>query len=184
MATRRYEVLVLVTPEITRDEERSLEKELAELVSNAEGDVVSYDRWGKFLLAYPVKKHEYGIYILMRFNVAAEKTSELLQNVEHAFNVRYNAIVMRHMFDRLEADTSHSYKRPDSLEEGSAKDVNTFLKENKMSGASGSAEDSKKEGRSAQSAEDTAKREEKAEKSDSAQAKTEDVATQSSTQEA
>ena len=69
----RYEVLILAAPEITEDESRGIEKSVEELVKSVKGDVISFERWGKYKLAYSVRKHEYGVYFLARFAVENAK---------------------------------------------------------------------------------------------------------------
>ncbi len=65
----RYEALMLVIPEITHDEAKALESQVESVVKNGGGATLSFERWGKYRLAYPVKRNEYGIYFLVRFEV-------------------------------------------------------------------------------------------------------------------
>lgn len=127
----RYETLLLAVPEITSDEAGTLEKQLDKVVNDAKGSVISYERWGKYKLAYPVRGYDYGIYYLMRFEVDEAKKDALLNALKTFFSVKYVDVVMRHMTSRLEAHASLDYKRPESLEETPTKDIDTFLKESK-----------------------------------------------------
>lgn len=52
----RYETCLLTVPEITADESKNLESQLDHIVNELDGKVLSYERWGKYQLAYPVKK--------------------------------------------------------------------------------------------------------------------------------
>ena len=130
----RYEVLFLTSPEITADEKGKLEKGFEELVSQAKGNVISFDRWGKYKLAYPVRDREYGVYFLVRFEVEKGKNIELLKAVNVFFAVKNEDIIARHMIAALDNKKPLEYTRPESLEDIPTKDVDTFLKENKMSG--------------------------------------------------
>jgi len=132
MSLRRYELLLLTVPEITSDESKNLEKQLNKLVLDYKGSIISFERWGKYRLVYPVKKNDYGVYYLFRFEIPGE--TELIQEVQTLFKVKLNNIVMRNMFSHLDEKASLSYQRPKSLEEAPARDVETFLKENKMEG--------------------------------------------------
>ena len=127
-----YETLFLVVPEITGDEAKSIEKELNSLIKNASGTVVSFERWGKYRLAYPVKKNEYGVYFLARFEV--DSACSLPKDVASLCKVKLNTIVMREITSRLGADASLVYQRPPSLEDEPTRDVRAFLRENKMEG--------------------------------------------------
>ncbi|HEB41877.1 MAG TPA: 30S ribosomal protein S6 [Candidatus Dependentiae bacterium] len=132
MSLRCYELLLLTVPEITSDESKNLEKRLNKFVLNYKGSIISFERWGKYRLVYPVKKNDYGIYYLFRFEIPRE--TELIQDVKTLFNVKLNNIVMRNMFTYLDEKASLAYQRPKSLEEVPTRDVETFLKENKMEG--------------------------------------------------
>lgn len=127
----RYEILLLTVPEITSDEANSLEKQLDKIVSDAKGSIISYERWGKYRLAYPVRGYDYGVYYLMRFEVDESKKNDVMQALTTLFSVRYVELVMRHMVTKLNARASLEYKRPESLEETPSKDIDTFLKESK-----------------------------------------------------
>jgi len=128
----RYETLLLTVPEITGDEAKHVEKELVQLVEKAKGALISFDRWGKYRLAYPVKKNEYGVYFLARFEV--EGASTLPKEMANMCKIKLNTVVMRDMTSRLADDESLVYQRPPSLEDAPARDVRTFLRENKMEG--------------------------------------------------
>lgn len=129
----RYESLILAIPEITQDEINTLEKELDRITQKAKGSIIAFDRWGKFRLAYPVRKNDYGVYFLARFEVPIE--AAINEDIKALFAIKLNNIVMRNLFACLDSQASSDYQRPKSLEESPAtRDVSTFLKENKMEG--------------------------------------------------
>jgi len=140
MSLRRYEVLLLTVPEITLDEAKSLEKQLSKLIQDNKGSLISFERWGKYKLVYPVKKNDYGIYYLFRFEIPGG--TELIQDIKILFKLKLSNIVMRNMFSRLDEKASLAYQRPKSLEEVPTRDVETFLKENKMEGLLSSVDSS------------------------------------------
>lgn len=127
----RYETLVLAVPEITGDETKHIEKEIVQVIEQNKGTLLSFERWGKYRLAYPVNKNEYGVYFLVRFET---DNTDLPKNMSNACKVRLNAIVMRDMTSRLDTKASLAYQRPPSLEDAPTRDVRTFLRENKMEG--------------------------------------------------
>jgi len=135
----RYETLVLTVPEITVDESKLIEKELTSVIEKNKGSLVSFERWGKYRLAYPVKKNEYGIYFLVRFET--EQASSLPKEVATVCKVKLNNVVMRDMTSRLANGASLAYQRPPSLEDTPARDVRTFLRENKMEGLLSTVDD-------------------------------------------
>ena len=130
----RYEVLILTSPDITSDENSKLEGEISKLVRKNKGELISFERWGKLLLAYPIKHNNYGIYFLTRFDVENEQCRELLEEFRMLFNLKLPDVVMRFLPTHLDMDASLDYQRPDSLEDTPTRDVDTFLRENKMEG--------------------------------------------------
>jgi small subunit ribosomal protein S6 len=136
---QRYEALLLTIPEITQDEAKNLEAEISRMVQAAKGSMVAFDRWGKYKLAYPIKRKEYGVYFLARFE---SPVGDLIKEMQTLFAVKLHDIIVRNMFAKLEADAPSEYQRPKSLEEAPAADVGAFLKENKMEGLLSSAEQS------------------------------------------
>jgi small subunit ribosomal protein S6 len=128
---QRYETLYIAVPEITKDEAGSVEKELTKAVKDAKGGVISFERWGKYHLAYPVRNNEYGVYYLMRFEVDNEQKAEVLQALKNLYRVRFNDLVMRNIIVHLPSEGSLEYKRPESLEEAPSKDIDVIMKESK-----------------------------------------------------
>jgi len=124
----RYELLILASPEITKDEESNLETHIDKLINKSKGSIVSFDRWGKYRLAYPVRKNEYGVYFLLRFDT---KDKNLIKEIERMFYVKLNSIVMRSIFSRLDQDQSLEYKKPPSLEDAPKK-TRGFLEEKEL----------------------------------------------------
>jgi small subunit ribosomal protein S6 len=133
----RYETLLLATPEVTGDEISLVEKHLDTIAKKAGGSVISYEKWGKYRLAYPVKHNDYGVYVLARFEIGDEKKQTAIEEIRTMCDIKYPHFVMRHMTTRLEPKVSLEYIKPESLEDAPAHDVDTFLRENKMDGLRG-----------------------------------------------
>lgn len=131
----RYETLFLAVPEITADESRSLEQGVEAILKNHDAALDSFDRWGKIRLAYTVKNNDYGVYFLVRYSCADGKKAQLLTNELRTFvNIKCDDLVMRFLTTKLDVNKPLEYRRPESVEEHSSRDVDTFLKENKMEG--------------------------------------------------
>lgn len=111
----RYEILILTVPEITQDEAKNMETALTNAVQSQKGAIISFERWGKYRLAYPIKKHEYGVYYLVRFEVPRESTA--ITDIKTLFAIKFNDIVMRSMITQLNSGAPLTYQRPRSLEE-------------------------------------------------------------------
>ncbi len=129
----RYEILFLAAPEITKDESEGIKGHFSKTIRAHKGDMISFERWGKYRLAYPVNKNEYGVYFLTRFEVDGENKNKLLDALKEAFVFKFNTVVMKSIFERLESIGSLEYRRPESLEDN-PQDVDTFLKRNEMEG--------------------------------------------------
>jgi small subunit ribosomal protein S6 len=125
----RYEALMLTVPEITADEAKSIEQQFDRLVADKKGSMISFEKWGKYRLAYPVKKNEYGIYFLARFETAQP---ELVNEVNTLLEVKLHELIMRSMMTKLGTNQSLAYQRPQSLEETPTREVGSFLKESRM----------------------------------------------------
>lgn len=75
------------------------------------------------------KKNEYGVYFLARFESAQP---EVVEEVKNLLEVKLHELIMRSMMTKLGAKQSLVYQRPQSLEEAPAREVGSFLKENRM----------------------------------------------------
>jgi small subunit ribosomal protein S6 len=130
----RYETLILAVPEITADEASSLEGQLETLIKKAQGTILSFERWGKYRLAFPVWNNDYGVYYLIRFETDATQNGTIVNDIDSLFKVKYTQVVMRHMTTKLNRSQSLAYYKPESLEDAPSQDVDTFLRDNKMKG--------------------------------------------------
>ncbi|MFC1843038.1 30S ribosomal protein S6 [Candidatus Dependentiae bacterium] len=128
----RYEILILTIPELTKDEESSLENQLEKFLNDHKGSIISFDRWGKYRLSYPVRHNDYGVYFLMRFEVSNDK--DFLTELRNLFYIKFNDLVMRHLVTRLKKEGSLEYKKPPSLEDIPKKPIGFFDKKDSRRG--------------------------------------------------
>jgi small subunit ribosomal protein S6 len=112
-----YEMLMLLTPDISQENYDLIQEKIESVIKENSGIIKNYDRWGKYLLAYPIKKHTYGIYILLRFGVNQSLLNNTLNSIRSLCTLRFNLIMMRYVFVRLGKKISDTYCRPDSLED-------------------------------------------------------------------
>lgn len=137
-STNRYEALLLTVPEITADEIKTIEQQFNKTVADKKGSVVSFERWGKYRLSFPVHKNEYGVYFLARFE--GDDIELALPEVKTLLDVKLHEVVMRSMISKLDAKGSLEYQRPQSLEEAPAREVGSFMKD-KADGMMNDADD-------------------------------------------
>lgn len=129
---RQYEALLLTIPEITGDEIKNLENQLDKAVKAGSGSTISFERWGKYRLAYEVNKSEYGIFFLMRFEVPSATTA--VKDIKTLLKVKLNNVVIRDMISVLDPKRPLAYQRPRSLEEAPTREGDNFSKDSKMTG--------------------------------------------------
>jgi small subunit ribosomal protein S6 len=127
---QKYEILMLAVPEITQDEIGGMQKNIEDVIQKSKGSLISFERWGKYKLCYPVEKNSYGVYLLTRFELPHD--SQALKDLQSLFAIKLHTIVMRHVTTRLNPNQSLEYHRPKSLEETpDASDARTSIKEHK-----------------------------------------------------
>jgi ribosomal protein S6 len=127
ISLQKYEALLLTVPEITGDEIKNLETQLDKAVKTGKGSTISFERWGKFKLAYDINKSEYGVFFLMRFEVP--KGTTLVNDMKTMLKVKLNNLVMRDMISYLDPKNPLTYQRPRSLEEAPTREEGSFAKE-------------------------------------------------------
>lgn len=130
----RYEVLLLTIPEVTGDEAKGIESQLQGILRTAKGTLVSFERWGKYRLAFAVKKHEYGVYFLARFELPDESKAALGE-IKALVDVKFCELIMRSIFTALEDGQSLVYQRPASLEETPRREAGSFLRSPRHEGS-------------------------------------------------
>jgi len=123
----RYEILILTIPEITKDEASTLEFQIDKLINSVKGSLISFERWGKYRLAYPVRKNDYGVYFLVRFEM--EDKHSIAKELNTLFSVKFSDIVMRSFVSKLGPDQSLEYQKPPSLEDTPKRQISSFLEE-------------------------------------------------------
>ncbi len=65
---RTYETIFIVNPQIVGDEYTAVIEKFKGVLSNQQAEILKLDEWGTKRLAYPVKKHEQGTYVLVNYS--------------------------------------------------------------------------------------------------------------------
>ena len=128
----RHETLLLSPTQITADEFSMIENFFEKLMTDVKGKVTVFDKWGKYRLSYPIKKNEYGIYFLVRYEMPESQATVVSQKIAEFLKIKCNEIVLRYITVKLKLDAPSIYKRPDPVDSGKATDLDSFIKENKM----------------------------------------------------
>jgi small subunit ribosomal protein S6 len=91
MPLREYELMYVLTPELSEEAVAAVQERVAALITSRGGEVTKVDHWGRRRLAYPIRKHLDGYYTVLRFKLDAQRTEELDRNL------RLNEQVLRHL---------------------------------------------------------------------------------------
>jgi small subunit ribosomal protein S6 len=138
-----YEMLLLTRIEITEDDSSMLENSFDKIISDSGGKLLTFDRWGKYRLAYPVKKNNHGVYILLRYELPSEKTHSTNLELNDFLKIKCNEIVMRNITIKLDPDAPLTYQKPDIEDSSSRSSLDKFFKENKIENLLNSVESTK-----------------------------------------
>lgn len=124
-----YEKLMLLTPDISPENYDAIKNKVEAIILENGGVIKNYDRWGKYLLAYPIKKYTYGIYVLLRFGIKQDVLNVVLNAIRALCALRFNLTMMRYVFVRLGKEISPVYCRPDSLEDAPRREKSYDIEE-------------------------------------------------------
>ena len=87
----KYELMVIIKPMLPEIVRMGVESKIIEVLESGEGKVGKVDVWGKKHLAYPIKKHAQGYYILYSF----EALPQDIDNIDKAFKL--NKEILRYL---------------------------------------------------------------------------------------
>ncbi len=94
---RSYEMVFIVRPDVEEDGLDEVISDIGELIKRNDGEVTKVEPWGLHRLAYPIKKHQEGRYVLMTFELEPRNVTEL----ERVLKLKES--VIRHLVIRLES---------------------------------------------------------------------------------
>lgn len=88
---RNYELVCVVQPDLDETAFNAVIDRIKGWVTEAGGSVDKVDVWGRRRLAYPIRKHMEGQYVLFNLSLKPSTTADLERNI------RYQETVLRHM---------------------------------------------------------------------------------------
>jgi len=97
-----YEMMVIMKPLLPDDIRNKIHKTITDLVSELGGRVVDVDVWGKRFLAYKIKQHNEGYYIVYLFKLPRKNINELRRKLQ--FNseiIRFLVIKVDNLDERI-----------------------------------------------------------------------------------
>jgi small subunit ribosomal protein S6 len=78
---RDYEIVYVIRPDIPEENIESIIEKINQLITSQGGEVLGTERWGKRKLAYPIKHHLEGYYVLSRFKTRPEASRDIEANL-------------------------------------------------------------------------------------------------------
>lgn len=78
---RDYELTVVFNPEIAEEDLPAEIERVNQLIAQKGGVVGEANRWGRRRLAYPIKRHREGNYVLTPLKLQADVAAELERNL-------------------------------------------------------------------------------------------------------
>ena len=96
--TRQYEVVYVVSPEITEEGVTELHERIAEIVGQLGGTIDKTDNWGRRRLAYEIDRHREGTYVIELVTGPGTLVTELDRRL------RVMEQLLRHLIVRVDED--------------------------------------------------------------------------------
>ena len=119
---RNYEIGFIINPEATEEDVKKVIDSVVEIVKKAGGSIENVDEWGRRKLAYPMKRHNEGIYTF----ITAEVGGTVFSDIER--RLKLSEKVMRFIVFRLDDKMKKAnrltkkWKRMERLSKRSAQD--------------------------------------------------------------
>ncbi len=108
-----YELGMIIDPEASPDEESTALERVETIITDAGGELVDKDAWGRRQLAYAINKKNHGVYHFWQFNATGEVMKDL------NFELRTNDMVMRSLVLNLDRELRR-YRKGKRLEQAKA----------------------------------------------------------------
>jgi small subunit ribosomal protein S6 len=92
---RDYELVVILSPELAEEDLPAAVDRLSQFIADRGGEVKDINRWGRRKLAYPIKSHSEGNYLVTQVRLDPNRTSDL------EAGLRIYEEVLRHLLVRV-----------------------------------------------------------------------------------
>lgn len=96
-ALRDYELVVILSPEIGDDVVGESIERLTQGIKSRGGEVVDVNHWGRRRMAYPIRRHLEGNYVVSQIRLAPAEVPGL------EGNLRISEEVLRHLIVKADA---------------------------------------------------------------------------------
>ena len=94
---KNYEMMVVLKPLLPDDVRKEVHKNFINLLKELGGEVIDIDVWGKRYLAYEIKGHNEGYYMVYNFKAPASSIAECRRKLELVQEIlRYMIVEAEH----------------------------------------------------------------------------------------
>ncbi len=108
---RTYEALYIINPELDDNAIQTVVAEVEKLIEANKGSIVRSEVLGKRKLAYTIRKHIEGVYVVLRFLAAPDSIKRLEQQLKLTESIiRYMVLYLDEKTLKLEAEQIHRYE--------------------------------------------------------------------------
>lgn len=120
---RRYELMLIIRPDVADDKSQALVDRTTRGIVSAGGQIVKVAPWGRRRLAYPIDRHREGSYHIILFEAPSDSIIEL----EHTLLITEE--VLRHLITRVERPAKATRADGTELDELDVADLPSGLDE-------------------------------------------------------
>jgi small subunit ribosomal protein S6 len=135
-----YETLYIVQPLLPEEQVEALGKTFEEIVEAGQGNLVKSSCWGKRKLAYPVRKHQEGVYFHLQYEAGPKVVMELERRLRnHEEILKYLSVSL----DRIavEALAAAEKKSEERAAARAAREAERAARQKEMEAAAAKADD-------------------------------------------
>ena len=109
---RQYETIFIINPDIEESQTNGVVEGVKTAIESGGGKVLKVDPWGKKRLAYTVKQHNDGYYVLIVFESSPESVTQLTGHY------RITELIIKHIVVQFEGDlTAPAPSHPSGTQE-------------------------------------------------------------------
>jgi len=95
---RDYELVLIISPEIPEEDVPSTIDKVSQFITGRGGEIAGVNRWGRRKLAYPIRRHLEGNYVVTQFRLDPGQVADLEASLGLAEEV------IRHLVVRTDED--------------------------------------------------------------------------------
>jgi len=97
---RKYETFIIIDPDLPDEINTAVNDKVHSIVTSNHGEVLSYVPWGKRKLAYAIRKHTRGLYVLMEYTGGPQLVAELERNLRIDERIlKFITVLLEERFD-------------------------------------------------------------------------------------